>query len=111
MVPVAPIKASPFTRSRLFILRSLALVLILFLANQAFEAYQDGVMRLGTRRFSIMLSGGDIWAGYLFLSTCAAVSMFLFFCNHAFTHSYKRLAPWIGGGWFASLVLCWVLHL
>ena len=97
--------------SKLVILRMAGVAMIIACVNYAYIGYITGIVEVGTRRHSLIMAGDNLWLGYLFLLSSAAISFFLLFINKAQAKEFNTLAKIFGGVWFVILSACIVTNM
>ena len=95
-----------FNGRKLIILRLVGVAMILGCANHAYEGYVSGTIAVGAGRHSLVMSGDDLWLGYLFLLSTAMVSSLLIFANHRKAKAFGQAAKVSGMAWFAAFSAC-----
>ncbi|MFB4370449.1 MULTISPECIES: hypothetical protein [unclassified Pseudomonas] len=88
------------------ILRMAGIAMIIACVNYAYIGYITGIIEVGTRRHSLHMEGENLWLGYLFLLSSAAISAFLLFINKSQTKEFNVLAKIFGSAWFVILGAC-----
>ncbi|MEX6504705.1 hypothetical protein [Pseudomonas zhanjiangensis] len=92
--------------SKLVILRMAGVAMIIACVNYAYIGYITGIIEVGTRRHSLLMAGENLWLGYLFLLSSAAISTFLLFINKSQAKEFNALAKTFGSAWFVILGAC-----
>ena len=87
------------------------IAMIIAFANYAHIGYITGVIEVGTKRHSFIMAGENLWLGFLFLISSAAISIFLLFINHSQTKTFNDLAKIFGGTWFVIFGACVLTHM
>lgn len=92
--------------SKLVVLRMAGVALIIASINYAYIGYTTGIIQVGTRRHSLLMTGENLWLGYLYWLSNLTVSIFLLFANKGQTKLFNTLAKIFGGAWFAVMAAC-----
>lgn len=92
--------------SKLVILRMTGVAMLIACVNYAYIGYITGIIEIGTRRHSLLMVGENLWLGYLFLLSSAAISMLLLLINKNQAKVFNALAKIFGGAWFVTLGAC-----
>ena len=85
--------------------------IIIACVNYAYVGYITGVIKVGTRHHSFLMSGENLWLGYLFLLSSAAISVFLIFINKNQAKEFNALAKIFGSAWFLTLGACMLTNM
>ncbi|SDU03166.1 hypothetical protein SAMN05216296_1375 [Pseudomonas pohangensis] len=80
--------------------------MIIACVNYAYIGYITGIIEVGKRRHSLLMAGENLWLGYLFLLSSAAISIFLLFINKRQTKEFNALAKIFGIMWLLTLGAC-----
>lgn len=91
---------------KLVILRITGITMLIACVNYAYIGYVTGIIEIGTRRHSLIMAGENLWLGYLFLLSSAAISMFLLLINKNQAKVFNVLAKIFGGAWCVTLSAC-----
>lgn len=91
---------------KIIILRLAGIAMLIFLSNQAYIGHMTGLIKIGTKRISLIIMGENLWLGFLFLTSSALICVFLLFINYNQTKKFKTLAKIFGGAWFLILAAC-----
>ena len=96
---------------KLAVLRIAGAIMIIACVNYAYTGYVTGVIEVGTRRNSLIMTGENLWLGYMFLLASTAISTLLLFINKSQTKSFNNYAKVFGGIWFVTFGACIVANL
>lgn len=92
--------------SKLVILRMTGVAMLIACINYAYIGCVTGIIEIGIRRHSLLMAGENLWLGYLFLLSSAAISMLLLLINKNQAKVFNALAKVFGGAWFVTLSAC-----
>jgi hypothetical protein len=95
--------------NRQLLVRLVGVFLLAFLAWMVIQGHAAGAIEVGVRHKSVLLSGGDMWLGYLFYFLSACVTLFLFFLENVQSKTYIVLAAIVGTTWLITLVVCLIV--
>ena len=90
----------------LILLRSIGVAMLIFLASHAYIGAITGKIEVGNNRNALIMTGENLWLGFLFLLSSATIFVFLLFINHNKTAKFNFLAKIFGGAWFLIFGLC-----
>lgn len=93
---------------RAFWIRLLGIPLLAFSLWMLVRGHQAGAFEVGTRRSSVLVTGPDIWLGYVNWLATAALAPCCFFVQHQHTRLFRVLSAVVGGVWFVTLALCFI---
>ncbi|HEX6638665.1 MAG TPA: hypothetical protein VF033_13490 [Steroidobacteraceae bacterium] len=94
------------TGRRLAIIRLLGVALVAWSIGALIHGHEVGEFRTGTRRNPVLLSGDDLWLGYVFWSLGAVVGVLLCLIHLHHTRAHAIAGKVTGTAFFVALGLC-----